>query len=100
MSREKRYDGPVIVAESPADPGDMGEPREFWSDEDKATVLIVPSPDFWADQTMLGDLLLAVDRALDELTRRDGGLEEPVENAVGILRAASEPARRAAESLS
>lgn len=37
----------VLVVESDTDPGDMGEPRVFWSDEDRATVLVVPSPRLW-----------------------------------------------------
>jgi hypothetical protein len=45
--RSKRFDGPLVVLESDTDPGDMGEPREFWSDEDKATVLVVPSAHCW-----------------------------------------------------
>ena len=42
-----RLDGPVILIQSDTDPGDMGEPREFWDDDAKATCIVVPSFDLW-----------------------------------------------------
>ena len=41
MTRERRYDGPVVIIESNDDPGDMGEPREFAADG--VDYLVVPS---------------------------------------------------------
>lgn len=43
----RRYDGPIVLIEADHDPGDMGEPREFWDDDLKATCVVVPSLDFW-----------------------------------------------------
>ena len=42
-----RLDGPVILIQSVTDPGDIGEPREFWDDDEKATCVVVPSFDLW-----------------------------------------------------
>ena len=71
--RTKRFDGPVVIVESYTDPGDMGEPREFWSDDDKADVLVVPMPSLWVhglaafDEPIIGEA--AVQKALIEHDR-------------------------------
>jgi hypothetical protein len=44
---ELRLDGPVVVIQSPDDPGDMGEPRQ-WTEGD-TSYLVVPSFDRWRD---------------------------------------------------
>jgi len=70
--RTKRYDGPVVIVESYTDPGDMGEPREFWSDEDKADVLVVPTPSLWVHSSGARDEATfekAVQKALIEHNR-------------------------------
>jgi len=39
--------GPVVIVQTPTDPGDMGEPRVITADGE--TIVFVPSFDLWPD---------------------------------------------------
>lgn len=51
---ERRIDGPVILVQTATDPGDIGEPRSIWDDEEKAEVVFVPSFDLWPSERQAG----------------------------------------------
>jgi hypothetical protein len=62
MSTEEvatRFDGPVVIAISETDPGDMGEPRSFTSDG--VTYLTVPPSKAWGWAEDLAEMKVTFD---------------------------------------